>query len=409
MVAQAMRPTKLNSPGAVLTALRRGGARTISELATEFGLSRSTVIGRLNGLIATGLVVSRDGPTGLRGRPASVYEFVPQVAVLLVAQVGMSGCRLAVTDLSGSVLGVGYVEVDLAGGATLLATQLAQQFDAILLASGAGASRLAVGIGLGMPGTIETLDYARSLGGVLPEWSQETFRGVLEDHFGAPVFIDRDVNLLGLAEKRTSWSEAETLVCVKLGTLIDSAIIVNDVAILGADLAAGSLGHVKVMGSSDPCPCGGVGCLDAVASGSALVRQLSLRGLPVSHVTDVIILANNGDPDVLHAIREAGRRIGEALATVVNLLNPRVIAFWGYLTAVESMLFAGIRQGLYENSLPVASSRLDLVVTALGDAAGTRGAAMLVMDLVLDDAYIDAVVATKSWPMSSDTTVRVTH
>jgi predicted NBD/HSP70 family sugar kinase len=225
----------------------------------------------------------------------------------------------------------------------------------------------------------------------------EVFRSSIEAHFGAPVYLDRDINLLGLAERRTSWPQVETLVCVKVGTLIDSAIIVNNSAVVGVKGMAGGLGHIKVRDSSEPCTCGSVGCLDAVASGSALVQQLNQRGFDVTNVSGVLALANDGHPEVLKSIREAGCRIGEALAAVVNLLNPEVIAFWGYLTAAEATLFAGIRQGLYENALPEASAPLDLVLSSIGDSAGTQGAAMLVLDRVLDDDNIDEMLVSKSW------------
>jgi predicted NBD/HSP70 family sugar kinase len=319
--------------------------------------------------------------------------------VLLVAQVGLSGCRLAVTDLNGVVQESFYLEVDLAEGAGRLAARIVDAFDGMLAVENGRAS-LVAGIGLGMPSMIETLGYARSLGVASLEWSLEVFRSAIEGHFGAPVYLDRDVNLLGLAERRTSWPHVETFVCVKLGTLIDSAIIVNDSAVLGVNGVAGGLGHVKVRDSSESCTCGSVGCLDAVASGSALVRQLKQRGFDVTHVADVVALANDGHPEVLQSIREAGCRIGEALAMIVNLLNPEVVAFWGYLTAAESTLFAGIRQGLYENALPEASAPLGLVLSSLGDTAGTKGAAMHVIDRVLDDDHIDEILVSKSWPRS---------
>lgn len=382
-------------PGGVLTVLRTRGPATITEVASELGLSRSTVIARLNALIDLGLVSARDASVGLRGRPATLYEFDPSAAVLLVAQIGMSAARLSITDLSGFVLATEYFEVDLSD-VDSLASRCIGCFDGLRRRDPAVAGSIA-GIGLGLPSTIETLDYVRSLGGRTSEWNPEPFGAMLGKHYSAPVYMDRDVNLLGVSERRTSWPEAETLVSVKLGTLIDSAIIVNGVAVVGAGNVAGNLGHVKVMGSLEACTCGGVGCLDAVASGSALVRQLQERGLAVANVADLVALAQAGHPAALQVIRVAGRRIGEALSAVVNLLNPQVIAFSGYLSAVEPTLFAGIRQGLYEHALPSASESLELVLPNFGEAAGTRGAVMHVIDRVLDESYVDAVVTKRAW------------
>jgi len=89
--------------------------------------------------------------------------------------------------------------------------------------------------------------------------------------------------------------------------------------------------------------------------------------------------------------------IGEALASVVNLLNPGVITAWGYLTEAETTLFAGIREGLYQAALPRSSENLRLVRTSLGDLAGVRGAALMVIDEVLEPAAVDRAVAGGSW------------
>jgi len=384
-------------PGSVLSALRRMGPCTITEITAELGLARSTTIARLTALVDAGMVTSREGSGGLRGRPASVFEFHPRAAFVLVAQIGLSAARLAVADLDGTFLSSDYVDVDLSIGSHEIAKHMAERFAALLKDLDLTDHPVIAGIGLALPSTTETLDYARSIGESLLEWSPDSFRDVMKARFGAPVFIDRDVNFLGLSERHNSWPNVETLVCVKLGTLIDSSIIVNGVALKGADGIAGGFGHAKVSGSTESCTCGGVGCLDAVASGSALVRRLQQEGLAVTHVADVIALATGGHPVVLQSIREAGRSIGEALSAVVNLLNPEVVAFTGYLTGAESTLFAGIRQGLYENALPAASARLQLAMPDLGDAAGISGAAMHVIDRVLDSESVDATLAAGSW------------
>ena len=205
------------------------------------------------------------------------------------------------------------------------------------------------------------------------------------------------MNLLALAERRKSWPDDEVFVCVKIGTLISAAVVVHGRPVHGVDQLAGELGHMKVSGSAAPCSCGSLGCLDAVASGNALVQQLSALGLEVSHVTDVVDLVEHSQPDAVRAVRAAGRHIGEALASVVNLLNPGVITAWGYLTEAETTLFAGIREGLYQAALPRSSENLRLVRTSLGDLAGVRGAALMVIDEVLEPAAVDRAVAGGSW------------
>jgi glucokinase len=381
--------------GQLLQFVRDGTATTISELANAMGVSRSTVLQRAEFLLGSGVVQFESSQTGARGRPPAVMRFNARAAVVLAGQIGLTGARLAVTDLNGEVLAERFVSTDIASGADVVLDQLRTTFDELVAGLGDGPS--IAGVGIGMPSAVELLNYSRTLGLDGSDWTTDRVLRTFWEHFDAPVFVDLDVNLLALAEQRKSWPEAEVFVCVKLGTLIDAAIVVNNVPVRGASNLAGGLGHLKVGASSAQCTCGSVGCLDAVASGSALVKQMSEAGFEVEHVSDLVALAKQGQPEAVGAIREAGKLIGEALATVVNLLNPSVIVAWGYLTEVETPLFAGIREGLYQKALPGASKDLALMSAALGDLAGARGAAMLVLDEVLAPLAVDRMVRTGTW------------
>lgn len=359
-------------------------------------VSRSTVIQRLEILSASGLIERRVGTNGSRGRPAALTRFNAGAAVVLAAQIGMTGCRLAATQLGGDVLAERLIPLDASSGPQNLLAGLERGFDEVLAELGRQAADVA-GIGVGIPSGVELLNYARSLGISGADWDRGYFKRALGDRYEAPVFMDLDVNLLALAERRKSWPEVEVFVCVKLGTLIDAAIVVNGAPVQGASGLAGELGHIKVSGSTTPCSCGSVGCLDAVASGSALVKQLAAVGCDVQHVSDVVRLATQNHPEAVLAVRQAGRHIGEALSSVVNLLNPAVIATWGYLTQVETPLFAGMREGLYQNALPGSSEQLHLVLASLGELAGVRGAAMRVIDEILEPTAVDRMIVAGSW------------
>lgn len=397
-------PALVDGSGQVLQLVRQGRANTVSEMAAAMGVARSTILQRLGFLRDLGLVHSEAQATGSRGRPAAIARFNARAGVVLAAHLGMTGVRAAVTDLSGNVLADDLLTIEMAKGPTVLYRKIERSFVTMLAHAGVEASRV-VGVGIGIPSDFELKSYARSLGLHAVDWDREYFQRRLWQKYQVPVLLDLDVNLLALAEFRTSWPDAEVLVCVKLGTLIDAAVVVNGIPVRGANHLAGELGHLKITGSDEACSCGSHGCLDAVASGSALVRRLATAGHDVDHVSQVVRLANDGDPDAVQVIREAGRRIGEALSSVVNLLNPAVISAWGYLTEAETLM-AGIRESLYQSALPGSSEQLQLVSTALGHLAGVRGAAMLVIDEVLAPRSVDRTILSGTWsvpdPVVSD-------
>lgn len=389
---------RVDGAGQLLQLVRRGEAATVSELADALGVARSTTLQRLDLLADSELVQTVTTATGARGRPASVVRFRPEAGMVLSAHVGLTGFRTGLSDLSGQLLADRYDDLDLAEGPETLLRSLKRAFGTLLSRTRTKSSRL-VGVGIGVPSRVELsgMTHARQVD--VSGWDRQHLIDDLGRRYRVPIFVDLDVNCLALAEHRTSWPEAEVVVCVKLGTVIDAALVVRGVPIRGASGLAGELGHVKVSGSDAPCTCGNRGCLAAVASGGALVRQLSDLGHPVDHVTDVVRLCNAGVPEAMAVVREAGRRIGEALAGVVNLLNPAAVSAWGYLTEAE-VLFAGIRESLYGAALPGSGESLTISATSLGVLAGVSGAAMRVIDEVLAPEAVDRMLLNGSWSVA---------
>lgn len=382
------RSAVVEGAGQVLQHIRDGEVQTTSDLAAVMGMARSTVLQRLEVLAEQRLVVDQTASSGTRGRPATVWVFNPSAAHILAAHVGLSGCRLAVTDLEGAILSETFFDLDLSAGPDGLLQSLESNFDWLISDAELDPVHL-VGIGVGLPRNVELVSYLHSLSLTARHWDHRYFRRVLQTRYDVPVFLDTDVNLLASAERNRTWPDAEVFICVKLGTIIDAAIVIGGVPLQGVAQMAGEIAHLKVNDRSDPCTCGNIGCLDAVASGAALVRQLQSLEVDVHHTAHVVRMANEGTPEAVRAVRTAGRHIGEALAAAVNLLNPSAIVLWGYLTDAETLLLSGIREGLYTNALPKTSEQLTLVSAALGDLAGVLGAAKLAIDNVLDPDELD--------------------
>ncbi|MEJ5943974.1 ROK family transcriptional regulator [Pseudokineococcus basanitobsidens] len=389
MTASAPRTTArpqlaVDGAGRLLQLVRSASATTVSELAAAVGASRSTVRQRLDLLVEHGLVVL-DGPrSSARGRPAAHASLAPGGAVVLVGQVGLSGSRLAVVDLAGEVLAHALVDGDAADGADAAVADVVAGLEGLLRTLGRGLSEVA-GIGLGLPSPVELEDYADAPAGTDLSWGP-THQRLLREHFDAPVHLDRDVNLLALAEERRSWPDAEVLVCVKLGTLVDAAVVVRDVPLRGA---SGRAGHL-----------GGVRGLAAEAGGAALVRRLAAEGLPVADVADVVDLARRGSGPASRAVRGAGAAVGRALAPSVALLDPQVVVVWGYLAEAEEHLLPGLREGLREaldDARSTDAPGCEVVTARLGALAGVRGAARLVLEHVLAPDVVDRFLVTGSW------------
>jgi len=382
-------PSRVQGCGEILALIRDGRARTVGDLAETMDMARSTAMQRVDQLVADQLVVAdRPQVVNGRGRPAVSYRFNADAGCVLVAQVGMTGSRVASAALDGRIIAQELDPSPIEAGPDAVRRRLLEALTRVLEASGMGRDSL-WGIGIGWPAAVELSGQD----GAGRDWDPAPLVAALQAEFGARVFVDADVNLLALGEHHAGWRDTEVLLCVKVGTVIGCGTVVGGEIVHGSQQVAGAIGHLPVAGDTTPCWCGNVGCLDAVASGGALLRQARAEGLDVADLHDLVARANAGVPDAARAIRTAGRQIGTVLSYAVNLLNPGVIAFWGYLAEADTELLAGVRETIYRLSLPAATHSLQLVRATVGDSAGLGGAATMVISQVLAPGAVDERLA----------------
>ena len=229
----------------------------------------------------------------------------------------------------------------------------------------------------------------------MPGWDGYDVPAHVSAGLGAPVLVDNDVNIMALGEHAAVYPHVEHLIFVKVATGIGAGIISSGRLHRGAKGAAGDLGHVAAPHGGDAlCTCGNVGCLEAIASGPAIVKTLRAGGIEAFDSRGLVDLVRGGDVTAAHAVRQAGRDIGEVLATCVSMLNPEVIVVGGILAQSAESLLAGVREVVYGRSLPLATGELQIVAARTGDHAGVLGAATMVIQHVLSAEQIEVQLAT---------------
>jgi predicted NBD/HSP70 family sugar kinase len=180
---------------------------------------------------------------------------------------------------------------------------------------------------------------------------------------------------------------------VNVATSIGSGIIADGELRRGAQGAAGDIGHIAVANARDvSCRCGNGGCLEAVASGNAIAAWLRARGLTANDTSDVVALVRSGDVTTSQAVRQAGREIGSVLAACVSMLNPSLIVIGGVIADASEHLIAGIRELVYQRSLPLATEHLRIVTSRNWSQVGVIGASAMAVEHVLSPCAIDALV-----------------
>ena len=131
---------------------------------------------------------------------------------------------------------------------------------------------------------------------------------------------------------------------------------------------------------------------EAVAGGQALATRLSQKGHNTKTASDVAQLATAGNAEARSEVRTAAQHIGEVLAAIVSFANPSVIVIGGSLAQLDEALLAGIRSGIYNRALPLATRKLPIEASALKEKAGTIGAITLAQQDILSETGVAALL-----------------
>jgi predicted NBD/HSP70 family sugar kinase len=376
----------------VLSLIRDGEAVTRADLARRTGLARSTVAQRVEALLAHHLVYEAGGSASTGGRPPTVLAFNRSAGVVLVADLGATHSRLAVSDLAGAPLSERAYDTDVARHPETVLSWVHERFEVLLAEVDRDASDVR-GIGIGIPAPVAFSRGEPVAPPMMPGWDGFSIPGWFSRHYEAPVLVDNDVNIMALGEHWTHWRDTEHLLYVKIGTGIGCGIVSGRRIHRGAQGAAGDIGHVRLAGHDDVvCRCGNIGCLEAVAGGRALAAKLTAAGLEARTSRDVVRHVRAGEPAAIQAVREAGRCLGEVLAECINFFNPGAIVIGGDISEAHQQLLAGVREVSFGRSLPMATRDLRMGCSQLGDRAGVIGAAIMVIEHVLAPETVDRAI-----------------
>jgi predicted NBD/HSP70 family sugar kinase len=379
--------------GSVLRLIRDGEAVTRAAIARRTGLARSTVAQRVDALLAHELVFEAGGEASTGGRPATVLAFNHRAGVVLVADLGATHSRLAISDLAGTPLAEVAFDMDIADGPESVLGEVAERFGALLAEAGRKPAEVR-GVGIGVPGPVDFPAGRPVSPPIMPGWDGFSIPDWFASRYDAPVLVDNDVNIMALGEHWAHWRDVDHLLYVKVGTGIGSGIVSGRAIHRGADGAAGDIGHIRVPDHDDAvCRCGNLGCLEAVAGGRALALRLTAEGIPARTSREVLELVRAGRPEAILMVREAGRVLGDVLAGCVNFFNPGAIVVGGDIAEAHDHLLAGVREVIFQRSLPLATRDLTVANSRLGDRAGVVGAAIMVIDHVLAPDAVDRVVS----------------
>jgi predicted NBD/HSP70 family sugar kinase len=366
----------------VIHALRDEGLISRAEIARRTGLSRSTVSSLVSELQADGLVVERPEPAAARGdqggRPPILLSFDASAGVAVGIDFDHHHVRVAVSDLSSRILAEREQQLDTDHLAHEGLDAAAELVEEVLGDAGVDAARV-IGAGMCLPGPIHRPTGVVGSTAILPGWAGVAAADEMRNRLDLPILVDNDANLAALAEAAFgSGRDAKDLIYLMISSGIGAGLVLNGRLYRGAEGLAGELGHVLVDADGPVCRCGNRGCLETVAGTDALADLLR-RSHGELDGRAIVRLAREGDLGCRRVIADAGRAIGKAAATLVNVLNPELLIVGGDLAEAGELLLDGLRESLTRSALPNAAEAARVVAGTLGDRAEVLGAIALVL------------------------------
>jgi predicted NBD/HSP70 family sugar kinase len=343
----------------VLQTLYRAGQQSRADISRFTGLTRVTISDLVAELIAEGLIVETGQREDARpGKPATLLDL--NRSAFQIIGIDLSGhavFRGAVLDLDGRLLERVELPLGAETGADAVETVITLAETLI-----SAATLPILGIGVGSPGVVDLAGVVLTAPNL--HWTAVPLQQILGDRLLLPVLVANDANAAALAEY--SFGDATSdMMLVKVGQGVGAGLLLDGTPLFGSRFAAGEIGHVVVgTDGGAACVCGKNGCLETWLSTPRLDAALSEAVTSADRTT---------------ILREAGQRLGIALAPIVGALNLAEVVLSGPTGLLDGPLTEAVVETLRARTIAEFHGGLTLRMSTLGDDIVMRGAAVMVL------------------------------
>ncbi|NQT30762.1 MAG: ROK family protein [Deltaproteobacteria bacterium] len=248
------------------------------------------------------------------------------------------------------------------------------------------------GIAIAAAGAIDTNKGLITSSPNLPGWLNIPLRDIVRKRYRVDTCLLNDANAAALAEHRLGAGRGTAnLIYLTVSTGIGGGIIINGELYSGISGCAGEIGHMTIDANGPECNCGNTGCLEVLASGTAVASEAKrrIKQGESSRLTDIVsgdlegitaekvaMAAQGGDRLAIDVISRAATYLGVGMVNLVNIFNPEMIIVGGGLSKMGELLLGPARQVVKQQAFPLCSGAVRIVTAGLGDEAGVLGAAI---------------------------------
>ncbi len=252
------------------------------------------------------------------------------------------------------------------------------------------------GIGIAAAGIIDSRRGLITVSPNLPDWHNVPLKEIVRERFQVDTFLVNDACSAALGEHCFGAGRGvNNLVLLTLGTGVGGGIIIGGELYEGATGSAGEIGHMVIDVNGPECGCGNRGCLEALASGRAISRDIinRIKKGEESSLVEIVrgetenitaeqvgTAARGGDPLALDVLSRAAGYLGMAMTNLINIFNPEMIVLGGGMAELGALFIDPAIRMVAERAFPVSAQAVKIVTAQLGNEAGVYGAAAYVLN-----------------------------
>lgn len=323
----------------VLRLLQSTGPCSRADVTRQLGVTAPTVSKAVASLLRSGLLEEFDAPSNGRGRPARQLRLATESAQVLGLVIDAGQCRVVSAGLDGA-LESGSLEFPTADSYEDLIHAAATEIGAFLKPH-----VQTLGLGISLPGLIDSRTQTGLLSPNVPVTNGHSPGHDLSERLGLPTVLLQECHALCLAERQYGNGRSlDDFAMLDATTGVGLGVLTGGRLLTGKSGLAGEIGHLPIEPDGHPCGCGRRGCLETLASDSALARLVSERlGREVS-IEETVELVDAGKLSVEQDLKQVSQHLSFALATAINIFNPSTLFVCSRMFDLDPTLLDRLRE-----------------------------------------------------------------
>ncbi len=379
----------------ILTVIDETGRLSRVELKKILGKDGKTVTNITNGLLNDRLITSVGYSSFTGGRRRELLTINPDFGYIIGIHLGIHHIRGVITDFKNNILVMEKLPITPEESKESLIHKIRKTLKFLVESKNIPIEQL-LGIGFVANGFFNSKEgiWINSVNNLY--WKNIPIVKILKEQYNIPIYLEDSSRSMTIAEKSFGNAKRkDNYIYLDIGAGIGLGVIYKGRLFNGGTHSLAELGHTIVVPNGDVCSCGNKGCLETVASGWAIKKEVKNRirngqksvileycnGDTDNIDSDIIFKAfNNNDKLAEEVLNSASNYLGIAVANLINLFTPHTIVFGGHLSNLSSKFITNLKCNIEKFAMPLLFKKVNFLTTGLGDDSAVLGAITLVRD-----------------------------